>query len=67
MKELIIAFVIAVVIVAISEFVRSKEKKKMIMMTEIFVSWLTTWSPLFIALIFFWVLWFIVINAFRGY
>lgn len=28
MKELIIAFVIAVVIVAISEFVRSKEKKK---------------------------------------
>lgn len=28
MKELIIAFVIAVALVAISEFIRSKEKKK---------------------------------------
>ena len=36
-------------------------------MIEIFAAWLITWSPLFIAVIFFWILWFIVINAFRGY
>lgn len=36
-------------------------------MIDVFVSWLVTWSPLFISVIFFWVIWHIVINAFRGY
>lgn len=37
------------------------------MMIDIFAAWLVTWSPLFIAVIFFWIIWFIVISAFRGY
>lgn len=36
-------------------------------MTDIFTAWLVAWSPLFIALVLFWVIWHIVINAFRGY
>lgn len=36
-------------------------------MIDVFSAWLATWSPLFIAIIFFWVIWFIVIQAFRGF
>lgn len=36
-------------------------------MIDVFSHWLATWSPLFIAIIFFWILWYIIINAFWGY
>lgn len=35
-------------------------------MIDVFTAWLVTWSPLFIALVFFWVIWHIVIFAFKG-
>lgn len=35
-------------------------------MFDIFAAWLATWSPVFIAIIFFWVIWHIVVAAFKG-
>lgn len=34
-------------------------------MLYVFGEWLSTWSPVFIGLIFFWVIWFIIIRAFK--
>lgn len=34
-------------------------------MLIIFGEWLATWTDVFIGLIFFWVVWFIIIRAFK--
>ena len=35
-------------------------------MMDILTAWLVAWSPAFIGIVFFWIIWHLVIFAFKG-